>query len=517
MDRLVGEGCQFPNAYSPNPLCMPARHCLLTGTTGRYHGYFGNDDKPIADDGLPTLPRVMSDNGYFTAAVGKMHFYPSTRHHGFNQMHLMEELPEHRDDDAYLRYLATHGYGELRNIHGVRPLVYHEPQTPLMPDEHHGENWVATQAIDVLERNKSRPFFLMCGWIKPHPPWNVSEHWLDLYEDGRLPEPIPISREFPYYEKRSQWFGDDLPEERKKAERKAYYASVSMVDNAVGRVTEWLERNDMLDNTFVILTSDHGEMLQDKGFHQKMLPYESSSRIPFVVRYPRRFRPGSRDCRFVDLMDIFPTMLDAAGIDYNYKKPHQAYSLLGGSLLPGVKEGRGRNVQWVEAGGTGDGRWVFLRDERYKYIYFYNGGVEQFYDLQDDPAEVRNLVRLGQVPVEPFARLKRRCVELEAERGPVGFVKDGSFIKFERREPRAEMDQCRYPLWANRQFQTFGEKPPEEEACLFIDEIKRATSCHKDASFLANVAPDPEWVKGFEDNYRKTFRHGVDCALGGCP
>ncbi len=503
MDRLVEEGCMFPNAYSPNPLCMPARHCLLTGTTGRHHGYFGNENRPMLDDGLPTLPRVLSDNGYFTAAVGKMHFYPATRHHGFNQLHLMEEIPEHRDDDGYLQYLAAHGYGDIRNIHGVRPLVYHEPQIPLMPDEHHGENWVATQAIEVLERNKSRPFFLMCGWIKPHPPWNVSERWLKLYEDATLPEPIPVSREFPYYEKRDPWFGDDLPEERKRAERKAYYACVSMVDNAIGRITEWLERNDMLDNTFVILTSDHGEMLQDKGFHQKMLPYESSSRIPFVVRYPRKFRSGSRDERFVDLMDIFPTVIDTAGVDYNYKKTSQAYRLLGGSLLPEAKDGRDRDVQWVEAGGTGVNRWVFMRDGRYKYIYFYNGGAEQFYDLTEDPCEVRNLVTRGQVPDEPFARLKQRCVEFEAERGPAGFVKDGSFVKFDRMEPCPERDLCRYPLWANTQFQTFGDKPPAAEVSLFLDEIRKATSRHADVSFLAKVAPGPEWSKGFADNYRK--------------
>jgi len=120
LDRLVREDCTFTRAYSPNPICVPARHCLLTGAPAHLHGYFQNAHAPIRDPNLPTLPRVFSDHGYHTALIGKGHFYPPTEPHGYQETHLMEELPRSVEEDAYLQFLAARGHSELRNIHGIR-------------------------------------------------------------------------------------------------------------------------------------------------------------------------------------------------------------------------------------------------------------------------------------------------------------------------------------------------------------------------------------------------------------
>ena len=161
-----------------------------------------------------------------------------------------------------------------------------------------------------------------------------------------MPAPLPNAVCPPFPQDALNYGWEDSDEEKRKI-REAYFTTVSMVDDAFGVVMKTLEETNLLDDTFIIFTSNHGEMLQDRGMYQKSVPYESSSRIPFVIRYPKRFEPGSIDERFVDLMDIFPTIIDEAGLNYNYKKSHENYSLAGGSLLPETsKPGtRSREIQ----------------------------------------------------------------------------------------------------------------------------------------------------------------------------
>ncbi len=512
LDRLAETGCVFPNAYSPNPICVPARHCLLTGTTGRHHGFWNNGGPYIADDGLPTLPRVLSDAGYYTAAVGKMHFRPARRHHGYLDMHLMEEIPAHFVDDAYCRYLHANGYGELRCIHGVRPYVYHLPQESLVPFEHHGTSFVATRTIEVLEAARGRPFFLMAGWIKPHPPWNVPADWQDAYAGADLPEPIPISREAPYYAGESAWYGDADSPEHRRAIREAYYSCVSMIDFNVGRILDYLESTGQLDNTLVIYTSDHGEMLQDKGFYQKAVPFESASRVPFLVRWPRRVEAGSRDERFVDLMDVLPTALDAAGIDLADKPCREGYELAGGSVLPGGDSGRDRSEQFVSF-GIGRSRWIMLRDERTKYVHFYNGGIEHLYDLQADPQELSNLLAGEGAPHGEADRVRRefrrRCIEHEARWGPPEQVADGDFASFDYEPPAPERGPNKYPDWANRQFPKFAGSG-QAEAARVAGETAGAMARHGDPNVIRDAAPDAAWI---EDWWQQFHEYGATEAM----
>ena len=500
LDRLVEEGCHFRNAYSPNPICMPARHYLLTGAPARFHGYDGNCHQPILDDGLATIPRVLSDAGYATAAIGKMHFHPPRRHHGFETMRLMEELPASREEDAYASFLAEQGHGRVRNLHGVRPVLYHTPQQALLPAELHGTQWVAREAERFLQTPRRRPFFLMLGWVKPHPPWNVPEEWRGLYDDVALPEPIARSREFPYPSAEGDAHGDRDSEDARRAIRRAYFTSVSMVDAAVGRVLDCLEATGQLDDTFILFTSDHGEMLQDKGFYQKALPFESSCRIPFVVRSPRHFDAGAADERFVDLMDVFPTFLDAAGVEFPAKAADRRDPLAGESLLASAPGEKDRDVQFVEC-LPGRQRWAMVRDRRYKLVYYANGGVEHFYDLEEDPGEIANLMRTGGVPRVEYERLRRRLVEHEQRWGPEGAVVDGDL----RRYPPEELAMGsfgKHPLWSVQQFQRFGEDPPEAEGRRFLEEALQAAPPEGRDHLVAYGLDDPEWRERLRENFR---------------
>jgi choline-sulfatase len=497
LDRLVGEGCLFENAYTPNPICVPARYSLLTGVTEAQHNIVGNNTESSSVDGLATLPRVLSDNGYFTAAVGKMHFHPPRRHHGFLEMHLMEEIPGHRCDDAYAEWLDSEGYGDVRTVHGSRPLIYHEPQRAVVDDDHHGSAWVATRTIELIERNQGRrPFYIHAGWINPHPPWNITEKWWGHYDGVDLPDPIPGPRLEPHPTEHSAWFGDDDSNETVRRLRAAYYTTISMIDDAVGRILRHLEEQNILDNTLVIFTSDHGEMLADHAMYQKMLPYESSTRIPFVVRWPARFAAGSREDRFVDLLDIMPTALDAAGIDPQTIRSGRPYSPGGSSLLRlDETGGRDRRIQ-RSAHGALNCRWVMVRDKRYKYVHFADGGREWFFDLESDPEERVELVSRGSAPEAELQALRKRSVELEQALGPDGGVVDGRL--FERPASSHEKPSLtgKFPAWANRQMPEFGDGSPDEEAMLLSQQISRALSW-AGPSYASEVTTERQWFEHF--------------------
>lgn len=469
LDRLVREGCLFKNAYTTNPICVPARYDMLTGKSGRAHGHFDNAST-LLDEGLPTFPRVFSENGWYTAALGKCHFTPPTAHHGYDELQLMEELPRHVEDDAYLQYLRDKGYGDLQNIHGVRTLAYHEVQKTFVPEKDLGPNWLAARTEEWIDKNCNRPFLLTLGWIKPHPPWNIPESKKGIYANADLPEPIEKSRDLPYPAADSDLYGDfDTPEQKRKI-REAYLEAVTMVDEAFGKVLAALERNGILDNTVIIYTADHGEMLQDKGFYQKTLPYDSSCRIPLVVRWPEKFKPGSTREEFVDLLDIFPTLLDIAGIPLDYKPSFKGAKLDGESLLSSKSDKR--KIQFAHT-CRGRYRWVMTRDECYKYIYYFAGGHEYLYDMQNDPAENNNLIGTPDCPQGIYKKLKAEALRREKECGPEGTVKDGAFVP----DPVTEYPSFdwnngeKYPRWCFSAFQRFGSQPSAEQAKIFLKEF----------------------------------------------
>lgn len=464
LDRLAREGCIFRNAFTPNPVCVPARHNMLTGLSSRYHGYTGNDPHPL-DHRLPTLPRLLADGGYHTRAIGKMHFRPTRRHSGFDAMELMEEIPRYREDDEYAMYLKDVGWGHIRNIHGVRNLLYMAPQRSLVPEEHHGSTWVGRRSAEFIRREAGRrPFFLWSSWIAPHPPFDIPDSVADLYRGRPLPEPLRSETTISEQARKQDRYAD-LPAGEEggylRRMRECYFSAISFVDRNIGPILEALEETGVLDNTLIIFTSDHGEMLGDHGIFQKMLPYDSASRIPLLIRYPFAFEPGSERTDFVDLNDLLPTALDAAGIDYP-----GPYRLPGASLLPGPLD---REYQYIEY-GRADSRWISVRDARYKYTYYYRGGYEELFDMQGDPTESTNLLQgiLDDADAslrEQRDRLRTVLYGFEAERGPANYAHGGDFLRFPS-PPRAAATEA--PKRRNAQFPIFPDRivDPDEKAAM---------------------------------------------------
>lgn len=505
LDNLCREGCTFVNAHSASPVCMPARHDFMTGLPARAHGYFANLDRPIRDYSLPTLARIFTENGYRTVAIGKCHHYPARMHHGFGEMYTMGELIEHRQDDDYAGYLEKEGLGHLNNIHGVRPHIYHIPQTAQMDEKHHGSTWVASRAIEWLEENGDSPFFAFLGWVHPHPPWDIPESLQGLYAGRDLPDPVPISRTYPDPAEPSEWFGDfDSPELKRKT-REAYYSAITLVDKNVGRILDYLRATDMLDNTLVIFTSDHGEMLYDKGYFSKELPYEGSVRVPLIVRYPERFGRGEVRTEFVDHYDCLPTCLDVCGLEY----PSDAYELPGESLCSaGATRDRSH---MASACGIGVRRWVMCRNRRYKYVYFYNQGHEELYDMSEDPGEMHNLMESGDFPREVRSDLRGRAFRYEAEWGPEESVKDGDLAVLQGTEDHGSV-RGKFHFWCNMQMPYFDRRSNEERGREFVREMVRALQNREHSVVgLDEVFNDPLWRESFLENWRK-FGSGDDIA-----
>lgn len=447
LDALLADSCYYSCAHSGNPVCMPARHDLITGFPARVHGYYANSEStPIASRDTPTLPRLFTEQGYRTVAVGKMHFCPTQEHHGFNEMHLMEELPKLRQADAYATFLKEEGHGEVQNLHGVRHAIYHEPQQALVDVNHHGTNWVADRANQWLDENNDHPFFMMCGFIQPHPPWNNPQELLGMYDDVEVPDAIAVSR-LPFEQDCPAWFGDDDTIAQKQEIRRAYYTAISMVDRSVGKLIAHLKAIGKYDETLIIYTSDHGEMLQDKGYYSKELPYDSAARVPMIVKYPHGERAGECCHDFADLLDILPTCLDVCGL--SYPENHQA--LYGQSLAQQPK----RDYQYA-ATGTLPTRWVMCRNQQYKYVYHFNGGHEELYDMQDPNGEVCNLLAqsLTSEQQRVLCDLREKAVAYETQWGIPGNVKDGAFVPVACQEFHATV-RGKYHFWANEQTQPY--------------------------------------------------------------
>lgn len=495
LDDLAQDGEYCTHAYSGNPVCMPARHDLITGFPARVHGYYGNaENESIRDYSVPTIGRIFSKAGYRTAAIGKMHFSPPREHHGFGEMRLMEELPKQRQNDQYLMFLEKNGLGKIQNPHGVRPHIYHIPQEAQQPYDFHGSKWVADETIRWLEENEKQPFMAMCGFIQPHPPWNIPAEWDELYKNIRIPEAIMKSR-LPFEdESKSEWFGDNDTEEQKEKIRKAYYTSVSMVDKSVGDIISYLKNKGIYDNTLIIYTSDHGEMLQDKGYYSKELPYDSAVRVPLIIKYPKCYEKQGIRNDFVDLLDILPTCLDICGLRYENGNTQ----LFGKSLLSGEE----KKYQFA-ATGTMPLRWVMSCDKEYKYIYHYMGGYEELFKM--DSPEIKNLLDgdLTEEQTIHYRELKNQAIQYEEKWGIEGGVEDGMFVQMKPEIIHPSV-RGKYHFWSNAQMQKFYENDKYDRGRALEEEMGKALS-NKDKSGVAlkNVFNAPEWKEQFSECFQQ--------------
>ena len=445
LDKLAAEGVRFTNTFSSTPTCTPARAAILTGLSPWYHGMLGYG--AIAHQYGFEMPRVLSTNGYYAYSIGKDHFgWNKTNNegvpHGYNGTYLYDGLEQNSELDDYDQWFKN-------ELPGVDPMATgltfndYRGRPYALPEYFHPTAWVGRAAVDYITHyNKSNPFFLKVSFHRPHSPYDPPQRWLDRYNLDDMPHPYQGGNWDQRYAVRYNstpppgiWCGD-LGLDQVKKSRQAYYGSVSFVDEWIGEIMSVLELKGLLDDTLVVFTADHGDMMGDHYHWRKGYPYFGSAHIPMLLRWPSSMDhsivvpQGSTINDVAELRDIFPTFLDAA----NIHQPSDV-TLNGSSLLQLLRDSN-NNVEWRQFIDlehdicyNATNHWNALTNGKIKYIYEAYFGDEQLFDLETDPGEMTNL---GQDPTwkDELIKWRTRLVQQfqQEGRGP-DWVQDGHLMQ----------------------------------------------------------------------------------------
>jgi len=388
LDQLAENGVRFTNAYSATPTCIPARRGLMTGTTARTHADRIFNNRLRMPD-LPTLAGTFGRAGYQTYAVGKMHVFPQRDRIGFHEVILNEE-GRHQfgmSADDYDLFLADQGYAGQQYVHGMCNNMY-ETRPWHLPEYCHPTNWTAREMSRVIRRrDPTRPAFWYMSFNYPHPPLTPLAEYMDMYRDADIPDATigQWARQFdalPYALKSRGHGLFRLSAKELRRARQAFYAQCTHIDHQIRVVIGTLREEGLLDDTIIAFVSDHGDMLGNHGLAAKAVFYEDAAKVHLIVVPTADYqRMGHHrvDDRLVELRDVMPTLLDLAGVEI-------PDSVEGMSLVADSS----RSYLYGEH-YENDRATRMIRSQRYKLIYYPVGNHIQLFDLDEDPAELKNL------------------------------------------------------------------------------------------------------------------------------
>jgi len=435
IDALAKTGVIFTNAYTPAPVCAPARASLITGmypyaNGAIYHkapvqmpngkvknlgsGYLRETGY---HEGIVTLPEIFRKQNYVTAAPGKMHVHGELQKNvdedhmqgndlGFDEtsVRYYTYFPgAHYEDevgiDTYMRYRQFKTYMKTYN---KGPMHLNEEYVPslVVDDEDNFDMVVARKSIEFINnRGKDgKNFFLHVGFEKPHAPFTTTEKYLDMHnpKDYKLPNTYNDWYKKGKYPWSPNWVHSGIPKKLEKAQNvmAAYNACVTQMDDMVGRVVQSLKDNNLYENTIIIYTTDHGEHLFEHGLRGKHNMYQDAVNVPFIVSYPKLFKQNVVNHTTISFIDLLPTLAELI----NAKTPKTAQGISLVDVLKTNSEIKNRVVYSEFRGG--DYKLLpgaknvpqrMMRKGKYKFIYTH-GIIDQLYDLEADPDELNNLI-----------------------------------------------------------------------------------------------------------------------------
>lgn len=415
IDSIAAEGTAFCRTYCASPLCVPARGAFFTGTYPNQNGSLINPWEPAdarygdVHSGLGNLYTMMEEN-WDSIHSGKQHL--------FTEGGKLEDRPDSKTrwfstEKSYKDYLKEHGVPmpggpqfrtrvpEMVGGAATRVSSYSNAGTGRYdPGEmYYFDSYFTEKALEgIKSRDTSKPLLLNAMFLAPHPPLQIPEPWYGRVksDDFQLPENVGI-----YYPRQSplQMYnltgivGSRYGREHWKEAWRVYLGLVAMLDHCVGRILEELKRQEIYDDSLIIFTSDHGEMLGSHGLFQKMCMYEESARVPLFMRFPNGFHPASDSYdQVVSHIDVLPTLCEYLGLEAGYE-------MAGTSLMPllrGEKKEDHGNTVFIQYDGNGS-RSNFQRcvvQGRYKLIIdlFKDEVYYELYDIKEDAQEKNNLM-----------------------------------------------------------------------------------------------------------------------------
>ena len=381
IDKLSSESVTFTNAYTSSPICVPARITMLTGR----HDFTFN--KPYGHKNTPHLSHILKSSGYHTAMIGKAHFVPCTETYGFDYFKLSDDHELGRvNADKYQKYLTEKELFEREHGLDGWDILW---ATSNLKEEDYVTTWNGNQTIEYLQkkRAKDKPFFCVCSFVKPHPPFDPPRPYDTMYKPEDMPFPKgcnePVANKSRVIQKwHSAWeFDFCMREDRRARIVSHYYGNVSLIDKQIGHIISTLRDEGLYDDTIIIFLTDHGEQLGDQHLFMKHFGYDSSIHIPLILRVPG---VKSKICdSFVSLTDILPTICDTVGAE----KPK--FSI--GQNLISLYEGKTSSKDYMVSYSDVGGEWFSLQNNKWKYIYYFNGGDEELYDFSKESYETINL------------------------------------------------------------------------------------------------------------------------------
>ena len=396
IDRLAAEGVLFESAYSSSPLCTPARYAFMTGQNISQCG--GYDNAAYMPSTMPTFAHYIRLMGYKTCLSGKMHFVGADQLHGFEERLTTDIYPAdfgwipdwtNADERIDLWY---HNMSSIKQA-GIASIT-----NQLAYDDEVGAQ--SMRAIyDHARSEDERPLCLVTSFIHPHDPYATRQKYWDLYKDVDIQPPSvprPNATDQDAHNKRLEKVialdAVDVSDEEIINARRAYYGNVSYVDEWLGRLRTTLDDCGMGEDTTIIFTSDHGDMLGEFGLWYKMSFREWSCRIPMIVHRPDRFKSRHVE-QPIAQVDVLPTLIDIAHEGKGMPKPDAIDPLHGRSLVPlcdgDASSDPGSCVSEYLAEGTG-APMLMIRRGHYKFISCPTD-PDQLFNLKDDPDELTNL------------------------------------------------------------------------------------------------------------------------------
>lgn len=388
LDALAAKSVQFDSAYCPSPLCAPSRMSMITGLLPMKIGAYDNAAQISSD--IPTYAHYLRLRGYHTVLAGKMHFV-GDQLHGY-ETRLTSDI-----------YPGDFGWVVNWEEPDTRLEWYHNASSILQAgtcvrsnqlDYDEEVMYKSTQYLyDHVRRADDRPFCLTVSLTHPHDPYTIEEKYWDLYEgvDIELPKvKIPKEEQDPHSKRLLQvcdLWDQDFTDDQIKRARRAYYGAVSYVDDCIGKLLQTLKNCRLDEDTIVVFSGDHGDMLGERGLWYKMSYFESSVRVPMLISYPKWFEPH-RVTENVSTLDILPTMCDLVGT-----KPIEGLPMDGLSLLPHLKGEGGHDTVFAEYTGEGTvSPLMMIRRGPWKYVICPADG-SQLYNLDTDPSELNDLAK----------------------------------------------------------------------------------------------------------------------------
>ena len=413
IDRLARRGARFTHVVTNCPLCAPARIGLAAGLQPSRLGALDNQAfHPLS---VPTHYQRLRNHGYQVGMVGKHDLakpdHPRGRagHKpvnyalGFTQPHETSGKMEAGNFDQphcpYTHYLDRKGlFRRFRQDYAsrrARGWIVGASYDSVLPEEDYHDAYIGRWAVDWLERvSDEYPWYYFASFVGPHDPFDPPMEYAARYRGAEMPEPVvdPMDNKPRWVHRRLR----EIQPQEIAVTRRQYSAAIELIDYYVGMMLDVLENRGLLENTYVIFTSDHGEMLGDHGMYQKQVPYEPSIRVPLIVAGPG-IEGGRETDGLVELADINPTICRLAGLPEQENIDAKSFH----GILFGANERHRADVISVIR------NWRLIRMERYKFVEHYNDHPE-LYDLQEDPAELNNI---AEVNPELTKKLRRRLVE----------------------------------------------------------------------------------------------------------